>query len=255
MAEFFKAVLRAFRKHRTAGIIVLVLAIAMGFLFSLFEQWFQNLVMDLMGSHARAVSMWMLAHPAGASAVIVSIFTILCLFIATRDEVIRKYVEFVREPDIPVLEIIWKPGEHKFVHHYLLPPDPVVNVEFRFCVINMSKRTTLKDIRVRLQDLEPHELPCVPCGLRLMNDLPSDEESFIHRFDLHPGDEQFISFIVHKPKASYFWILHTTPRIPWAIPAQQYTMRIVASCESTRISQRFEMVKNGPQWDMRAIDG
>jgi len=155
------------------------------------------------------------------------------------------------EPDALRLRIVWKPGEPVFVHSYKLPPDPAINVEFRVCVVNTSTRTTLTDIRVRLQDLQPYELPCVPCGLRLMNNT---KDPLIDRFDLHPGEEQFVSVFVQKPTAPLFWFLHTTPGIEWTVPAQPYSMRIVASCGQTRAEQGFEVIKNGLQWEMRVVN-
>ncbi len=250
MAEFFKAVRRAFAKHRTAGIILLVLAVVMAFALSLFEQWFQNVVMDLMGDHAHAVLSWMLSHPAGASVVIVAGFAALCLFIATRDEWIRKFAEFMREPDIASLNIIWHPGETVFVHHYKLPPDPIENTEFRVCVKNTSQRTTLRGIRVRLENLDPHNLPCAPCCLRLMNNTTPP---LLERFDLDPDEDQFVTVFVQKPNASQLWFMHITPGIPWDVPAQPYSFDIVARSGPTRAKQRFHLFPNGPHWNMRAI--
>jgi hypothetical protein len=248
MAAFGAALLRAIRRF---GLTTFIVVVVVSFLFWIADQYAGNHVTDYLDSHSHRMVLWANANPVGAFAIIGFIFVMLCAFIATRDEWIRKLAESAGEPEIPTLQIIWKPGESVFVHSYELPPDRSINVEFRICVVNTSKSTTLTGIRVRLQDLRPYELPCVPCGLRLMNNT---KEPLIDRFDLHPKEEQFVSVFVQKPNASDFWFLHTTPGIPWTAPAQAYVMRIVASCGPTRAEQGFEVTKNGLRWEMKAID-
>jgi hypothetical protein len=246
MVDFRKALLKAIGRF---GVFTFIVICVGGFVWWIVDQYAGNRVTDFLD---RVLWLRVTQQPAAAAVIAGVLFVCLCAFIATRDEWIRKLAEFTREPDIASLKILWKPGESVFVHSYRMPPeDATLNVEFRVCVVNTSKRTTLTGIRVRLQELQPYELPCVPCGLRLMNNT---KDPLIERFDLHPQEEQFVSLFVQKAGAASFWFLHTTPGIDWTVPAQQYAMTVVASCGPTRAEQRFEVVKNGLQWEMRTIN-
>lgn len=247
MGKFKSALVKAVLRY---GVWALIGTAMGGFVLWVLDQELGNRIANFLDAHIAGLGMWIKANPVSSVVVAGVIFVAFCALMATQDEWIRKLSEFMREPDVASLAIIWTPGESVFVHPYTLPPDPTINLEFRICVVNTSQRTTLTGIRVRLQDLHPYELPCVPCGLRLMNNT---KEPIIDRFDLHPQEEQFVSVFVQKPNASTFWFLHTTQGIPWTVPAQPYVMKIVASCGLARTEQRLELVKSGLQWEMKAV--
>jgi hypothetical protein len=85
------------------------------------------------------------------------------------------------------------------------------------------------------------------------NILPQQEP--IDSFSLNPGEPQFIDVLVQTPNGSEFWILHTVIPISVVVKAQPYTFTISATAENAApASQRFELVKDGVLWNMRALD-
>jgi hypothetical protein len=176
------------------------------------------------------------------------------LYKAAQDEA-KKAIERLEEAVKPQLAIFWHPGE--VTYHFEYGPTEPRSVHFRICIANISKTTSVKDIRVILKRLTPHELPCVPCSLRLMNDILPSADPPIERFSLNPGDRQFIDLMEQKPGSPAFNIWHTVvPQITVQVPAQAYTLTIVVTASNApTVSQDFELVKNGVLWNLRAIGG
>jgi hypothetical protein len=156
---------------------------------------------------------------------------------------------------VPALDIVWKPGENTYRHEYFLPPPGApLNIQFRICVVNRSETNKATNVRIRMEELSPPELPCVPCCLRLMNNILPQQEP-IESFSLNPGDHQFVDLLVQTPNGKEFWILHTVIPISVVVKAQPYTFKISATAENAPSkSRRFELVKDGTLWNMEAID-
>jgi hypothetical protein len=187
----------------------------------------------------------------------VGVAAVLMFFIASFLAWKEQYEKASEE--IPELEIRWNPGEQTYHYEYPLPlDDPVLNIYFRICIVNISKRTVVTDIKVKLEKLTPHELACVPCCLRLMNDIiPVPGKTPKESFSLNPGDKQFVDLMMQKPNFPKFFIWHTVvPQIGVDVPAQAYTMTIsVTAANADPVSQSFELVEDGPVWNLRAVNG
>jgi len=171
----------------------------------------------------------------------------------------RKAIADLEEVTKPRLAILWHPGGVTYHFEYVSGQNPVPSIHFRICIENISKTTEVDGIRVVLERLTPHRLPCVPCSLRLMNNIlmPPAPDPRIERFSLNPGDRQFIDLMEQKPGTPAFNIWHTVvPQITTQVPAQAYTMRIlVTASNAPSVSRDFELVENGLVWNLRAING
>jgi hypothetical protein len=213
-----------------------------------------NVILTFINSHGPDWLKWLASNPVVSVIGAGVLFVSSCALLATRDEWVRKLAEFKREPDIPTLAILWEPTEPEYRYEYTLPPDPTVNVHFRVCILNVSK-TSVSNIRVTLDALNPRELPCVPCRLRLMNNvLPA--QTPIDTFSLNPGERQFIDVMAQAPNGSKFWIWHTVDPISVVVPAQRYALTILATSQNApAVSRSFELVKDGLFWSMKAVDG
>lgn len=109
----------------------------------------------------------------------------------------EKAITDLRMATTPCLEIRWHPGELTF--HYELGggKDSAPSVHFRICMANTSKATAVRDIRVMLERLPPHNLTCVTCSLRLMNNILMEPapDPRVERFSLNPEDSQFVDLM------------------------------------------------------------
>lgn len=156
-----------------------------------------------------------------------------------------------KSPSADALEIRWNPGEKTYDFRYVMP-EGNLNIQYRLCIVNVSGRHLI-DVNVKLQNLTPHELSCVPCDLQLMNDNPDPGAPHITTFSLAPGGERFIDLLLQWPNSSTFWILHTVPKISRVVTAQAYSMTIKATAaNASPVSQDFELTKNGSVWDLVA---
>jgi hypothetical protein len=129
-------------------------------------------------------------------------------------------------------------------------------LHYRICVINRSPTDKAVNVQVMLGELEPPELPCAPCFMRLMNDIRKDEDPtpFKESFDLKPLHSQFIDLLAQDPNwnEAKFWCHHVVRQISPLIPKQQYTFVISASSDNvTPDRKRFTLFKNGPYWQLR----
>jgi hypothetical protein len=161
-----------------------------------------------------------------------------------------------QERDPARLEITWHAGEKPYVHEYRMPNDPsqTLHTHFRIVVINLSKGEQAKDVEVILEDISPRTLDCVPCHLRMMNNiLPGDAP--IEKFSLNPQGKQPIDVMMWRPDSSRFQIWHTVLRQPTDIPAQTYTIKITASAaNASPTSETFEIFRDGAAWNMRLFE-
>ena len=113
----------------------------------------------------------------------------------------------------------------------------------------------LPDVNVKLDKLTPRTLDCVPCDLKLMNDNPDSGSPHIKKFPLAPHDKQFIDLLLQRPNGREFWILHTIPKQKQAVPAMGYRMVVKATAANSSPTYRtLELIKNGPEWSMKAVD-
>jgi hypothetical protein len=159
----------------------------------------------------------------------------------------------------PKLEILWKPGEQTYVMPY---PDgsPNPTIHYRICIVNRSTAQAVTDIVVTLDRLAPYVLNCVPCTLRLMNNIlpPGGDPkktpaTAIQTFSLNPGATKFVDLMEHNPGLPNIQIWHTVvPEVSTQVPAQEYefTIKVTAS-NSTPVSKHFELFKNGSLWGLR----
>jgi hypothetical protein len=150
----------------------------------------------------------------------------------------------------PSLGILWHPSEKPYLHEYRMPNDPsqTLHTHFRILVANLSKKEQVRDVEVILEDLSPRTLDCIPCHLRLMNNiLPGDLP--IERFSLNPDRKQPIDVMMWRPGSRSFQIWHTVMRQTTDVPAQPYTMKITASAANAKVVTReFEIAKSGSEW-------
>jgi hypothetical protein len=66
---------------------------------------------------------------------------------------------------------------------------------------------------------------------------------------------KFIDLMLQSPEGSEFWILHTVSDIPVQVPAMAYSMTINAEADNYYFaSQDFELVENGPLWNLRLVE-
>lgn len=157
---------------------------------------------------------------------------------------------------MPKLEIVWKPGEQTYVMPY--PPgsnNPTIH--YRICIVNMSTTQEVRNIVVMLDNLIPYVLNCVPCRLRLMNNIliePNSDER-IESFTLNPGAKQFIDLMEQRSGAPAFNFWHTVvPQINTQVPARDYRFTIrVTSSNAPPVSKSFELFANGALFGMREI--
>jgi hypothetical protein len=167
----------------------------------------------------------------------------------------QKAISDFEEATRPRLAILWHPGEVTYHFEYVAGQNPVPSIHFRICIENISTNAVVNDIRVVLERLTPHELPCVPCSLRLMNNIlmPPVLDPRIERFSLNPGDRQFIDLMEQKAGSPMFNIWHTVvPQITTQVRAQAYTMRIlVTASNAPAVSKDFELLNNGAMWNLR----
>jgi hypothetical protein len=150
------------------------------------------------------------------------------------------------------LSIEWHPDEDEYVHKY--PPGTTDNIHYRLKVVNVSDRY-VTDINVKLEKLVPRTLDCVPCDLHLMNDNADKPEDNLRTFSLTPnGGYRFVDLLLQWPNGTEFWILHTVPKQSRAVPAQGYTLTVVASAADAKGERKsFRLVKVGPIWNMVEI--
>ena len=166
-------------------------------------------------------------------------------------------------PDVPAivegspsLGILWQPEEKPYLHEYRMPNDPsqTLHSHFRVCVVNLSKKEQARDVEVILEELSPRRLDCVPCHLRLMNNILPGETP-IEKFSLNPEGKQPIDVMMWRPDSSRFQIWHTVLRQQTDVPAQPYTMKITASAaNASPVTETFEIFKDGAAWNMRLLD-
>jgi hypothetical protein len=160
------------------------------------------------------------------------------------------------ERDPARLELTWHAGEKPYLHEYRMPNDPnqTLHRHYRVVVINKSKTEQAKDVEVILENLLPRTMDCVPCHLRLMNNILPGETP-IEKFSLNPEGKQPIDVMMWRPDSSRFQIWHTV-RQPTDVQAQPYTMKITASAaNASLVSETFEIFKDGAEWNMRLVGG
>jgi hypothetical protein len=154
----------------------------------------------------------------------------------------------------PKLEITWTPTEEVYVFRHP-PGSPNPSIHYRVCIRNTSTIDAVDGIVVTLDQLAPRALDCVPCRLRLMNNIlmPPQMDVRVETFSLNPAARQFIDLMEQKPGSPTFNIWHTVvPQQSTQIPAQAYKMRIVASALKAAPAQLdLELVKNGNVWELR----
>ena len=154
-----------------------------------------------------------------------------------------------RPDDKATLEILWKPGEMTYHMHY---GEGMRALHYRICIVNLSDTKLVRNVRVRLEALYPPVLPCVPCLLRQMNDIPGPYVPYKESFDLSPGKEQFIDLLAQGPDDANMWVLHTVKGIPELVKKQPYKLIIsVTSDNAASDTKTFELFENGPYWHMR----
>lgn len=167
----------------------------------------------------------------------------------------RDKANALQESMHPKLEILWSPGEQTYVMSY---PAGSQNpsVHYRICIVNTSIAHAVNDIVVTLDRLAPYALDCVPCRLRLMNNIYPGSAPLIERFNLNPGDRQFVDFMEQKSGSPAFNIWHTVvPQITVQVPAQDYQLTIrVTSSNAPPVSKDFELFNNGALWGMREVN-
>lgn len=251
MADFLSALHRAILRY---GVWALVLAVAIFIVVWALDQWAGDWAAKMLNSAFQTMWGWTLQSPVSAAIVYCAAFMVFCSIIATRDELLRKYVELVREPDTPALDLIWKPGERTYHYAYRVKDNPTVNIQYRICVVNVSKRTEVKAIKVRLEALDPHELTSVPCHFRLMNNLLPHQEP-IEEFSLNIGERRFVDVMVQAPGWDKFWMLTTTTLVEETVPAQPYRFTVsVTSSNTPAITKNFAISKDTTYWAMKEVN-
>jgi len=162
-----------------------------------------------------------------------------------------------QSPDRPVesaerhIEILWKSGEQTYHMYY---GKDNLTIHCRICVVNRSETAKITNVQVQLKSLTPHELPCVPCCLRLMNDLTRGDQRFIETFDLKPGESRFVDVMAQDPDDTKLWIWHTVRGIPEVVPAQPYVLTVAVTGDNASGDEKqFQLFKNGPYWNMKGV--
>jgi hypothetical protein len=194
--------------------------------------------------------LWIMPTILAAALIIAGLLHLKAARVAKESDSNAKIERLTKLPD---LEIRWKPGELKYFFPYMNPPGnpPGFNLQYRMCVVNNSDHR-LTNVRVALDKLVPDTLPCVPCNLTLMND---HKETPSTTFSLAPnGGYEFIDLMLQWPEGSEFWILHVVKPISQKVPAMAYSMTIrVDADNSDSISRNFELVRNGPLWNLMPV--
>ncbi len=147
------------------------------------------------------------------------------------------------------LEVTWNPNEEPY-RWWDKKQKPAPALYFRLRVQNISG-STVDGVKVELSELTPRELDCVPCPIRLMNNLlPRDETE--REFSLNPGDKRFIDLMLQSRSMDSFWILHTVQGISEVVPIRPYKMVIrVSAINVPEIVRRFELVEDGEMWRLQ----
>lgn len=152
----------------------------------------------------------------------------------------------------PRLSLSWLPDDPIYRFLYSVE-EPHQNLMFRIKVENTSHRKSISGVRVRMVELNPPKLPCIPTCLRLMNDniLPYRE-----RFSLNPGGHEFVDVIEQdRSDPEHLWIWHITAGIPVIVPAQPYTFTVTVDAENVEPeTKHFDFFKDGIDWKLRMID-
>jgi hypothetical protein len=150
------------------------------------------------------------------------------------------------------LELSWNPAEEPYRWWDMSQSVPVLY--FRLRVKNISG-VTVNGIKVELSELTPRALACVPCPIRLMNNiLPLNEP--VHSFSLNPGDKNFIDLMLQSKGMEVFWILHAVKDYKVEVPKQAYRMAIrISAIDVPEILRTYELVEDGELWNLREIPG
>lgn len=154
---------------------------------------------------------------------------------------------------IKQLELTWNPEEEPY--RWWDESQSVPVLYFRLRVKNISG-VTVNGIKVELSELAPRgALACVPCPIRLMNNiLPANEP--VHHFSLNPGDKNFIDLMLQSRALDCFWILHAVKNYKVEVPKQAYRMTIrISAIDVPEILRKYELVKDGELWNLREISG
>ena len=157
--------------------------------------------------------------------------------------VVRLPESIVRQAVVEPITIDWNPGEFQFRHHFTLNGE---NLLFRVRVTNNSAQF-ISHAEVKLTDMQPPMLPCVPVRLMLMNE-PQSPGIFSLPAN---GGSQFIDVIQQNTAdMSILMLWHLAPGIERRIPAREYTFRITAYTESTNVSRTFRLLREGSGFTM-----
>jgi hypothetical protein len=156
---------------------------------------------------------------------------------------VRLPESIVRQAVVEPITIDWNPGEFQFRHHFTLNGE---NLLFRVRVTNNSAQF-ISHAEVKLTDMQPPMLPCVPVRLMLMNE-PQSPGIFSLPAN---GGSQFIDVIQQNTAdMSILMLWHLAPGIERRIPAREYTFRITAYTESTNVSRTFRLLREGSGFTM-----
>jgi hypothetical protein len=149
------------------------------------------------------------------------------------------------------LELTWNPEEEPY-RWWDMGQKPAPALYFRLRVKNISG-ATINGIKVELSELIPRELICVPCPIRLMNNiLPRDVPE--REFSLNPGDKCFIDLMLQSRSMDTFWILHTVQGISEAVPKKPYRMVIrISAINVPEIVRRYELIEDGEMWRLQEV--
>lgn len=147
------------------------------------------------------------------------------------------------------LKLTWNPQEEPY-RWWDMNQKPAPALYFRLCVKNISG-VTVNGIKVELSELIPRELPCVPCPIRLMNNiLPRDAPE--REFSLNPGDKRFIDLMLQSRSMDTFWILHTVQGISEVVPIKPYKMVIrISAINVPEIVRHYELLEDGEMWRLQ----
>jgi len=149
------------------------------------------------------------------------------------------------------LEVTWNPMEkpYRWWDETQNPPA----LYFRLLVRNVSG-STVNGVKVELSELAPRKLECVPCPIRLMNNiLPGN--TAVHSFSLNPGDKNFIDLMLQSRSLDCFWILHAVEGYDEvSVPRLPYTMTIrVSATDLPEIVRRYQLFEDGELWNMKEL--
>lgn len=171
----------------------------------------------------------------------------------------RKVLAYERAAnEMPQLEIVWdgRPDAKTYRMHYGVNGK---TLHFRVAAVNKSTLHKVSNVKVRLTALEPDLMPCVPCCLRLMNDIHDSPEPYIERFELAPEEQRFVDVLAQDPDPNVpsFFLWHTVHRISVVLPKQFYRFTIAITGDNAKAdSKSFELVEEGEYWEMKkAVQG